>query len=79
MKNVLQFFLFFLLLFLSSTILVAAPPIIATGSGNWSSTTADAPWPFGVVPLATDNVVIDGGFTVTIDQDVTVADLTIGT
>lgn len=52
--------------------------ITTTGSGNWSSTTADAPWPGGSVPLTTDNVIIADGHTVIIDQNVTVVDLTVG-
>lgn len=41
--------------------------VTTTGSGNWSSTTPDAPWPGGVLPTAADNVVIASGHTVTID------------
>jgi hypothetical protein len=41
--------------------------ITATGSGNWSSTTPDAPWPFGVMPTADNHVVIPAGMTVSVD------------
>ncbi len=41
--------------------------VTATGSGNWSSTVPDAPWPGGVLPTAFDNVIIADGTTVTID------------
>ena len=44
-----------------------AQTITSTGTGNWSSTTPDAPWPGGTVPAATDTVVIAAGHTVTID------------
>src|SRR6476646_1978667 len=43
-----------------------AATVNATGSGNWDSTTPDAPWPLGVVPAATDSAVIGSGFTVTV-------------
>ncbi len=45
----------------------AGGSVVSTGSGSWSSTTPDAPWPGGVVPVATDNVTIAVGHTVTID------------
>lgn len=33
--------------------------ITTTGSGNWSSTTADAPWPDGTVPDNTEAEIAD--------------------
>lgn len=52
----------------------------ATGSGNWSSTTLNAPWSDGIVPVATDDVTINDGVTVTIDFPVgaTCNNLTVG-
>jgi hypothetical protein len=41
--------------------------IVAAGNGNWSSHTPNSPWPGGVVPTASDAVVIPNGRTVTID------------
>ena len=45
--------------------------ITNTGSGNWSSTTPDAPWSGGTLPGATDDVVIAAGTTVTLDASQT--------
>jgi hypothetical protein len=59
-----------------------AQTITTAGSGNWSSTTAGAPWPGGTVPTATDTVIIADSHTVTIDSTATGAQckmLTIGT
>jgi hypothetical protein len=47
------------------------------GSGNWSSTTANAPWPWGTGPSGSDTVVIAAGHNVTLDQSATVHFLTI--
>jgi hypothetical protein len=49
-----------------------AADITATGSGNWSSTTPDAPWPQGIVPGANDSVDIEAPFAVTVDTNVTI-------
>ena len=45
--------------------------ITTMGSGNWSSTTINAPWPLGIVPLATDDVIIGNGHTLTVDGNKT--------
>jgi hypothetical protein len=44
-----------------------AATITTTGSGNWSSTTANAPWPGGTIPATGDNIVIGNGFTLTVN------------
>lgn len=41
--------------------------ITTAGSGNWSSTTPNAPWPSGTVPTAADTVTIANTHTVTLD------------
>lgn len=50
-----------------------AADIAATGSGNWSSTVPDAPWPGGIVPSTNDSVEVDSPYTVLVDTNVTVA------
>ena len=55
-----------LILSLSATV-AQAVDITATGSGNWSSTNVDAPWPNGIVPSTNDSVDIEAPFTVTVD------------
>src|SRR5882672_9521024 len=45
-----------------------ATDIVAAGSGNWSSTVPNAPWPGGIVPGTNDNVEIDSPNTVTVDS-----------
>ena len=57
--------------------LADAATVNATGSGNWDSTTPDAPWPLGVVPASTDNAVIGPGFTVTVASAAGINNLTI--
>lgn len=44
-----------------------AADITATGSGNWSSTIPDAPWPGGVIPGDGDSVDVESPFVVTVD------------
>lgn len=57
--------IFFVVLFFSF-IGANAATITTTGSGNWNSTIVNAPWPGGIVPLTTDNVIIAAGHTVTV-------------
>jgi hypothetical protein len=57
-------------LFLSHT--SSAADITTTNSGNWSSTTADAPWPGGVVPVGTDDVDVEPPGNVTVDTTASV-------
>src|SRR5438445_10191600 len=52
-----------------------AATITATGSGSWYSTAADAPWPGGTVPAATDDAIITSG--VQVSSAVTINNLTI--
>ena len=49
-----------------------AADITATGSGNWSSTVPDAPWPGGVVPGTNDDADIEAPFNVTVDSTASV-------
>jgi hypothetical protein len=67
---VVTFFLFFVSL-------ASAATITTTGSGNWNSTIPNAPWPGGIVPLATDNVIISVGRTVTLTTNSTITNLTL--
>lgn len=55
----------------------ASADITTAGSGNWSSTTPNAPWPGGLLPGPTDNVIIRSVDTVTIDIAATCAGLTV--
>ncbi|MFZ0827007.1 MAG: hypothetical protein WAO02_06265 [Verrucomicrobiia bacterium] len=46
-----------------------AADITATGSGNWSSTVPDAPWPGGIVPnITNDDVDVEAPFVITNDN-----------
>ena len=67
----------FVMILLFSVSLVKAQTITTTGSGNWNSTTADAPWPGGTVPLSTDLVIIANTHTVTVTAAATIAGVTI--
>ncbi|MFH1046421.1 MAG: LamG-like jellyroll fold domain-containing protein, partial [Candidatus Omnitrophota bacterium] len=54
--------------------------VTATGDGDWSSTTPDAPWPSGIGPSWNTVVTIPNGSTVTFDRDdtyTTCSDITI--
>lgn len=50
-----------------------AADITASGSGNWSSTVPDAPWPEGIVPGPNDSVDVEAPFEITVDVDITCA------
>ena len=56
---------------------VNAATITTAGSGNWNSVTNNAPWPGGVVPAATDVVIIASTHTVTVSAIATIAGVTI--
>lgn len=47
--------------------------ITTGGSGNWSSTTNNAPWPGGTLPTNADVFVVASGHTVTLDVTTAVA------
>jgi hypothetical protein len=49
-----------------------AADITATGSGNWSSTVPDAPWPGGVVPGTNDDVDVEAPFNITVDTNASI-------
>lgn len=49
--------------------LTQAATITTTGSGNWSSTVPNAPWPSGVIPAATDDIIVGNGFTLTVNSN----------
>ncbi len=60
----------FTLLLASRTVLAA--DIVATTTGNFSSSST---WAGGLVPTSTDNIFIEAGVTVTVDGNVTINDL----
>ena len=52
--------------------------VTSAGSGNWDSTTPNAPWTDGIVPDGSTNVIIANGHTVTVSSSTTFAnDVTI--
>jgi hypothetical protein len=53
-----------------------AATVTTAGSGNWNSTTPNAPWPGGTMPASTDNVVIRAGDNVTNTVDATINSIT---
>lgn len=57
-------------IFLGATSAGAAT-VTSAGSGNWNSTTPNAPWPGGTLPAASSDVVIFGGHSVTVTVAVT--------
>ena len=50
-----------------------AADITATGSGNWSSTVPDAPWPDGIVPGTNDSIDVESPFVISVDSTQTCA------
>ncbi|MDP2871796.1 MAG: hypothetical protein Q8P31_04585, partial [Bacillota bacterium] len=79
MKNLKLFLCLCLMVFLTSS-MVFAGTVTTTGSGNWNSTTPDAPWPGGNLPTSSDDVIIADGHTVSLDGANlwTITSLTIG-
>ncbi|MDO9152677.1 MAG: hypothetical protein Q7U47_03035, partial [Paludibacter sp.] len=59
-------FVLVILTTLCSTVAQAAT-VTTSGSGNWSSTTPNAPWPGGTIPATTDDIVIGNAYTLTVD------------
>ncbi len=51
--------------------------ITTTGSGTWNSIVANAPWPNGTIPAATDTVTIAAGNSVTLTDPRSVGGVTI--
>src|ERR1039458_1370136 len=47
--------------------------ITATGSGNWSSTVTNAPWPDGIVPATNNAVAVYAPNNITVDSTATIA------
>ncbi len=68
MKTKNNFSVLIILQILLSASIGHAAHIIATGSGNWSSTTVNAPWPGGIVPGTNDDVAIELPFNITVDS-----------
>lgn len=52
-----------------------AAVVTTAGSGNWNSTTTNAPWPGGTVPAGGSDIVIANGHTVTGNVAISVASL----
>ncbi len=76
MKTLINYLALTVLLIFSAN----AQTITTAGSGNWGSTTPNAPWPGGIVPTSVNDVIIADGHTVTLTgaNTFTVANLTIG-
>ena len=55
---------------LLSVTIVNAQTITTTGSGNWNSTTPNAPWPGGIVPTTSNTIIIANGHTVTLTSPI---------
>lgn len=68
--------LFSLSLLLVSTVLFSQTSYTSSNSGSWSTSSN---WNPSGVPEANDNVTISSGHTITIDQNISVASLTVGT
>ncbi|MGD0712332.1 MAG: hypothetical protein ABR968_14245, partial [Bacteroidales bacterium] len=62
---------FILIIILFATSFVKANTITTAGSGNWNSTAFNAPWPGGIVPASTDNVIIASGDNVAVTVAIT--------
>ena len=63
----LKFYSLLMVFFVAGVTNAFSTTITTAGSGNWSSTTPNAPWPGGTIPLATDDIIVGNGFTLTVD------------
>ena len=63
----LKFYFMLLFFVVLSTMKGYSAAITTTGSGNWSSTTPNTPWPGGKIPLSTDDINIGNRFALTVD------------
>jgi len=64
----------FIFIFIFSTLNLYATDYTSTGSGNWSNNSS---WSPSGVPGAGDNVTVASGHTITIDQDISINNLTV--
>jgi len=81
MKRISDHHIFTILILLSITLGtntgVFSATITTAGSGNWNSTTNNAPWPGGIVPASTDLVIIASTHSVTVTAAATCAGVTV--
>ncbi|HLG40577.1 MAG TPA: T9SS type A sorting domain-containing protein [Chitinophagaceae bacterium] len=69
--------IYVLLIFIQVTAASAmAESITSAGSGNWNSTTPNAPWPGGIIPSVNDNVSIRPGDNIMLTTSATIYSLT---
>lgn len=66
----LKFYSLLMVFFVAGVTNAFSTTITTAGSGNWSSTTPNVPWPGGTIPLATDDIIIGNGFTLTVDGNI---------
>lgn len=85
MKNSIRFANRFVVLTLCALAAIAmlaptgtwAAVVTTAGSGNWSSTTLNAPWPGGTIPATTDSIIVASGHNLTHDSARTCAGMTV--
>jgi hypothetical protein len=69
--------LVFILTVVTATSPLGAAVVVTGGSGNWNSTTPNAPWPGGIVPAAGSDIVIAAGHAVTGNVAISAASMTV--
>jgi hypothetical protein len=76
MKKLSQIFVFALCMMWIQPI----QPVTRTsaGDGNWNSTVPNAPWPSGIVPSSTDDVIIRPGDNITVTANATINSISFG-